>query len=78
MASWDCPARRRSVRHTPVEEEPVRLLEGAGFTGVRMVKFDAQPCFVRHGSRDAGASTRRFQAGGGKRSNNRGPLHRAI
>ncbi|HKB03522.1 MAG TPA: ArsI/CadI family heavy metal resistance metalloenzyme [Gemmataceae bacterium] len=37
------------VRHAPVEDEPVRLLEEAGFTGVRMTKLDAQPCFVRNG-----------------------------
>jgi catechol 2,3-dioxygenase-like lactoylglutathione lyase family enzyme len=45
----DLPGPAASVRHTPVEDEPVRLLENAGFTGVRMVKFDAQPCFVRRG-----------------------------
>jgi hypothetical protein len=27
----------------------VALLEEAGFTGVRMLKFDAKPCFVRGG-----------------------------
>src|SRR5262245_14615044 len=43
------PGPAASVRHTPVEDEPVRLLEEAGFAGVRMVKFDAQPCFVRQG-----------------------------
>jgi len=43
------PGPAAAVRHTPVEDEPVRLLEEAGFTGVRMVKFDAQPCFVRNG-----------------------------
>jgi len=43
------PGPASAVRHAPVEDEPVRLLEGAGFTGVWMVKFDAQPCFVRQG-----------------------------
>jgi len=43
------PGPAAAVRHTPVEDEPVRLLEEAGFTGVRMAKFDAQPCFVRQG-----------------------------
>jgi catechol 2,3-dioxygenase-like lactoylglutathione lyase family enzyme len=43
------PGPAASVRHTPIESEPVQLLEMANFAGVRMVKFDAQPCFVRHG-----------------------------
>ncbi|HKB01772.1 MAG TPA: ArsI/CadI family heavy metal resistance metalloenzyme [Gemmataceae bacterium] len=43
------PGPAAAVRHTPVEDEPVRLLEASGFVGVRMLKFDAQPCFVRHG-----------------------------
>src|SRR5262245_52950487 len=43
------PGPAAAVRQAPVEDEPVRLLEEAGFTGVRMVKFDAQPCFVRQG-----------------------------
>lgn len=43
------PGPAAAVRHAPREDEPVRLLEGAGFLGVRMVKFDAQPCFARHG-----------------------------
>jgi catechol 2,3-dioxygenase-like lactoylglutathione lyase family enzyme len=37
------------VRHVPVENEPVRLLEEAGFQGIQLVKFDAKPCFVRDG-----------------------------
>jgi hypothetical protein len=45
----DLPGPAAAVRHAPVEDEPVRLLEEAGFVGVRMVKFDAQPCFVRQG-----------------------------
>lgn len=43
------PGPAAAVRHAPVEDEPVRLLEEAGFADVRMVKFDARPCFVRHG-----------------------------
>jgi catechol 2,3-dioxygenase-like lactoylglutathione lyase family enzyme len=43
------PGLAAAVRHTPVEDEPVRLLVEAGFTGVRMTKLDAQPCFVRNG-----------------------------
>jgi SAM-dependent methyltransferase len=37
------------VKHAPLEDVPVRLLEEAGLSQVRMVKFDAQPCFVRQG-----------------------------
>jgi catechol 2,3-dioxygenase-like lactoylglutathione lyase family enzyme len=35
------------VGHVPLESEPPRLLERAGFVGMRLLKFDAQPCFVR-------------------------------
>lgn len=34
------------VRSVPLESDPVALLEDAGFVGVRMLKFDAKPCFV--------------------------------
>jgi catechol 2,3-dioxygenase-like lactoylglutathione lyase family enzyme len=37
------------VRLVPPEAEPVRLLESAGFEGLRFVKFDAKPCFTREG-----------------------------
>jgi catechol 2,3-dioxygenase-like lactoylglutathione lyase family enzyme len=37
------------VRHVPLETEPVRLLEEAGFLGMELMKFDAAPCFVREG-----------------------------
>jgi catechol 2,3-dioxygenase-like lactoylglutathione lyase family enzyme len=45
----DLPGPAAAVRHTPPEAEPVGLLEAAGFAGVRLVKFDAGPCFVRDG-----------------------------
>jgi catechol 2,3-dioxygenase-like lactoylglutathione lyase family enzyme len=45
----DLPGPAAYVQHTPVEDEPVRLVESAGFTNVRMVKFDSKPCFVRQG-----------------------------
>jgi SAM-dependent methyltransferase len=38
-----------AVRHTPAEDEPVRLLADFGMGRVRLLKFDAKPCFVRHG-----------------------------
>ncbi len=37
------------VQHVPVESEPVRLLESAGFEGVRLTQLDAKPCFIRDG-----------------------------
>jgi catechol 2,3-dioxygenase-like lactoylglutathione lyase family enzyme len=35
------------VQHVPLEDEPQQLLERAGFAGMRLLKFDAKPCFVR-------------------------------
>ncbi len=43
------PGLAAAVQHVPLESEPVRLLESAGFEGVRLLKLDAKPCFVRHG-----------------------------
>jgi catechol 2,3-dioxygenase-like lactoylglutathione lyase family enzyme len=43
------PGPAAAVRHTPLEGELPRLLETAGFTAVRLVKFDGKPCFVRDG-----------------------------
>jgi hypothetical protein len=37
------------VQYVPPEAAPVRLLESAGFQGVRLLKFDASPCFQREG-----------------------------
>jgi len=45
----DLPGPAAAVRHVPFEGEPIRLLESAGLTAVRMIKFDAKPCFVRGG-----------------------------
>jgi catechol 2,3-dioxygenase-like lactoylglutathione lyase family enzyme len=45
----DLPGPAAFVRHTPLEGEPARWLEEAGFGGLRLLKFDAKPCFVRHG-----------------------------
>jgi catechol 2,3-dioxygenase-like lactoylglutathione lyase family enzyme len=45
----DLPGPASAVRYTPPEGETVGLLEAAGLTGVRLVKFDAKPCFVRDG-----------------------------
>jgi catechol 2,3-dioxygenase-like lactoylglutathione lyase family enzyme len=44
----ELPGPAGAVRSVPFEADPVALLEGAGFVGVRMLKFDAKPCFVRN------------------------------
>jgi SAM-dependent methyltransferase len=43
------PGPAAAVQFVPLESEPMRLLESAGFTGLRFVKFDAKPCFQREG-----------------------------
>lgn len=43
------PGPAAAVQSVPLETEPVALLEEAGFVGMRMLKFDAKPCFVRGG-----------------------------
>lgn len=45
----ELPGPAGAVRSVPFESDPVALLEGAGFVGVRMLKFDTKPCFVRGG-----------------------------
>lgn len=45
----DLPGPAGAVRSVPFEFDPVALLEETGFVGVRMLKFDAKPCFVRDG-----------------------------
>jgi catechol 2,3-dioxygenase-like lactoylglutathione lyase family enzyme len=34
------------VRHTPSQAEMMAAVSAAGFTGLRMVKYDAKPCFT--------------------------------
>jgi catechol 2,3-dioxygenase-like lactoylglutathione lyase family enzyme len=55
------------VRHVPLDNEPRRLLEEAGFVGLHLVKFDDKPCFVREG-----ANLREMQLEGFKRSTGQG------
>jgi catechol 2,3-dioxygenase-like lactoylglutathione lyase family enzyme len=49
VGSPQLPGPAGAVRFVPHESDPARLLEQAGLTGVRMLKFDAKPCFVRDG-----------------------------
>ncbi|HEY8504469.1 MAG TPA: ArsI/CadI family heavy metal resistance metalloenzyme [Gemmataceae bacterium] len=45
----ELPGPAAKVQHVPLEAEPLRLLQEAGFANLRMLKFDANPCFVRDG-----------------------------
>ena len=45
----ELPGPAGAVRSVPFEAEPVALMEYAGLTRVRMLKFDTKPCFVRDG-----------------------------
>src|SRR5262249_29485674 len=45
----DLPGPASAVQHVPGDAEVVALLEGAQLQGVRLLKFDAAPCFVRAG-----------------------------
>lgn len=45
----ELPGPAAAVRHVPSEGEPIGLLEDAGLTGVKLLKFDAKPCFVPNG-----------------------------
>jgi hypothetical protein len=43
------PGPAAAVRHVPVDADATAWVEAAGFHGVRLVKFDAGPCFIRDG-----------------------------
>lgn len=43
------PGPAASVQHVPLQDQPSRLLEQAGFERVQFLKFDTKPCFVRDG-----------------------------
>jgi catechol 2,3-dioxygenase-like lactoylglutathione lyase family enzyme len=45
----DLPGPAAHVRQVPVETEPLRALEAAGFTAVEYTKLAAAPCFTQHG-----------------------------
>ncbi len=49
VESPELPGPAGAVRSVPFEADPVALLEAAGLVGVRLLKFDAKPCFVRGG-----------------------------
>jgi hypothetical protein len=39
------PGSAAVVRHTPLQSDMLSTVSGAGFTGTRMVKYGAKPCF---------------------------------
>lgn len=43
----ELPGPAAAVQHVPVDADVLHLLEAAGFEGVRLLKLDARPCFVR-------------------------------
>jgi catechol 2,3-dioxygenase-like lactoylglutathione lyase family enzyme len=45
----ELPGPAGAVRSVPCETDLIALLEDAGFVSVRMLKFDAKPCFLRGG-----------------------------
>ena len=49
VESPELPGPAGAVRLVPPESEPVRVLEEAGLSAVKLLKFDAKPCFVRDG-----------------------------
>jgi len=46
--SPELPGPASAVHYVPAESEPLKLLSDAGFTAIRLLKFDAKPCFVRN------------------------------
>jgi catechol 2,3-dioxygenase-like lactoylglutathione lyase family enzyme len=46
--SPDLPGPAAAVRTVPADADMVGLVEALGFEGVRLLKFDAKPCFVRN------------------------------
>jgi catechol 2,3-dioxygenase-like lactoylglutathione lyase family enzyme len=43
------PGPAASVKHVPLQSEPLHLLEVAGLHGVRVLKLDPSPCFTQDG-----------------------------
>jgi catechol 2,3-dioxygenase-like lactoylglutathione lyase family enzyme len=43
------PGPAAAIQHVPQDNDIIDLIEKTGFSRVRMLKFDAKPCFVRDG-----------------------------
>jgi SAM-dependent methyltransferase len=48
-AVLNLPGPAAHVKHTPLQSEPLRLLESAGLHTVRVLKLDPNPCFTQDG-----------------------------
>jgi catechol 2,3-dioxygenase-like lactoylglutathione lyase family enzyme len=46
-AAPNLPGPAASVKHVPLQSEPLRLLESAGLHTVRVLKLDSSPCFTQ-------------------------------
>jgi catechol 2,3-dioxygenase-like lactoylglutathione lyase family enzyme len=66
LAHPGLPGPAALVEFVPAETGPVRLLELAGFQGLRLVKFDAKPCFQREGVAMREQQLEGFKAVGGQ------------
>lgn len=82
-AAPELPGPAAVVQHVPLEAEPVRLLESTGFQGVRLLKLDARPCFVRDGvemreTQLEGWKPARAAAGPGPTALYKGPFREVI
>jgi catechol 2,3-dioxygenase-like lactoylglutathione lyase family enzyme len=49
VANPGLPGPAALVQEVPLESSPIDLLEQAGFQALRLIKFDAKPCFQRAG-----------------------------
>jgi catechol 2,3-dioxygenase-like lactoylglutathione lyase family enzyme len=49
QGTLNLPGPAAFVQHTPLQSEPLRLLESAGLRAVRVLKLDASPCFTQDG-----------------------------
>jgi catechol 2,3-dioxygenase-like lactoylglutathione lyase family enzyme len=43
------PGPAAAVQHVPLDQEPPRWVEDAGFDEIKLLKFDSKPCFVVDG-----------------------------
>jgi catechol 2,3-dioxygenase-like lactoylglutathione lyase family enzyme len=62
------PGPAAAVRSVPVDADVVAQVEAADFAGVRLLKFDAKPCFVRDGVAMRETQVEAWKAAGGSDS----------
>jgi len=49
VSSPNLPGSGSRVQHVPAKEDLMALIANAGFHGIRLLKYDDPPCFVREG-----------------------------